>query len=195
MICAIPRAMAGSAGLLRAIAGSAEVPVRKSGSAIGIGWTLPWVTSSLSAAAAGCGASPARPAAAPAPSAIRRRRVSDVGEMQWRVIIVASSQEFRIKSAADHVPRIEGDLDVFPLLVVFGPEHVERLAAAHRAHRAVGRGDRPCALSRANNPRRCRERAVGLEPNLDPDDELLRIASADRRIPQLRQPRAQRVEL
>ena len=37
---------------LRATSPSAELPPTKSGSAIGIGWTLPWVTSMLTTAPA-----------------------------------------------------------------------------------------------------------------------------------------------
>src|SRR5262249_1226775 len=74
----------------RAIAGSARPPPVKSGNAIGIGCTLPWVMSSLTAAAAGRGDRRERaPAAMPAPSAMRRRRLSD-GDIGERVIIVGT---------------------------------------------------------------------------------------------------------
>src|ERR1700730_5628440 len=105
---------------LRPAAGSRVAAVTKSGTAIGTGWTLPWVTSSLSTAAARRDQSPAS-AAAPAPSRISRRRVSRLAVGNDSIIGRSRS------SAADHVARIEGDLDVFPLLVMFGLEHVERL--------------------------------------------------------------------
>ena len=80
MIWVTPRAIAGS--------GSPLLPM-KSGSAIGIGWTLPRVMSSLTAASARCGNRPvSAPAAVPAPSTIRRRRLSASGDIEVRVTIV-----------------------------------------------------------------------------------------------------------
>ena len=50
---------------------------------------------------------------------------------------------------AEHVARIEGDLDVFPKLVVLGPQHVERLAADERAYGAFAGGDRRAGCCRS----------------------------------------------
>src|SRR5262245_38313473 len=61
--------------MLRGVSPSAPLPARKSGIAIGMGWTLPWVTSSLTTACARRGARPTTaPAAAPVSN--RRRLVS-----------------------------------------------------------------------------------------------------------------------
>src|SRR5262249_30825585 len=65
--------------------------------------------------------------------------------------------------AADHVAGVESYLDVFPLLVVFGFEHVVRLTAEQRAHRAVASGDEQRALSAGKHHRRSGKGAVGLE--------------------------------
>src|SRR5262249_30268678 len=129
MIWVMPRAIAGSEG---------PAPM-KSGSAIGIGWTLPWVMSSLSGAASGCAGNDASaPApAAPASSARRRRRLSHGNGMQGRMVIMVSQRGDRTSSPADHLARIEGDLDVFPLLVMLGTQHVEWLPAQDCAIGAV----------------------------------------------------------
>ncbi len=61
----------------RATSVSAGVPAEKSGIAIGTGWTLPCVMSSLSCAAAGpASMTVSAPAEVAAPSASTRRRVS-----------------------------------------------------------------------------------------------------------------------
>src|SRR5712691_4716521 len=176
---------------LRPAAGSRVATVTKSGTAIGTGWTLPWVTSSLSTAAARRDESPAS-AAAPAPSRINRRRLSRLAVGNDSII---GRPRRRRSSAADHVARIESDLDVFPLLVMFGLEHVERLAAVERADGAVARGGEQRARPVVDHHGRGRERAVGLELDPDQHHQLLRVLGAGRDGPQLREPRAQRVEL
>src|SRR5436190_24285979 len=101
-----------------------------SGMAIGTGCTLPCVTSSLSTAAARRGDAVSKPAAAPAPSRINRRRVGECRLINSILPFMSLSSR---RSLAEHVLRIEIDLDVFPLVVVFGFEHVEWLTSQDRA--------------------------------------------------------------
>src|SRR5262245_28738684 len=149
--------------MLRPMPGSGTPgSVMKSGSAIGSGRMLPWVTSSLSTAPALRGDSDARvPAAAPAPNTIRRRRVNigDAGALSSFIFVPVCR---RPTSAPDHVTRVERDLDVLPQFIGFGPEHVERLAAEHRADGAVARRHEQRALAGGGDHRRRRQRAVGL---------------------------------
>src|SRR5262249_5192352 len=156
-------------------AGSRVATETKSGIAIGTGWTLPWVTSSLSTAAARRDESPAS-AAAPAPSRITRRRLGRHAVGNDSII----GRSRRRSSAAHHVARIESDLDVFPLLVMFGLEHVERLAAVERANGAVAGGGEQRARPVVDHHRRGRERAVGLELDPDQHHQLLRVLGAGR---------------
>ena len=89
---------------LRAAAGSGVATPTKSGIAIGSGWTLPWVTSSLSTAAARRGDRPASaPAAAPAPSMISRRRLN-----ACQLVIEARSIMARSSRASAAVAVIRG---------------------------------------------------------------------------------------
>src|SRR5262249_11250223 len=103
----------------------------KSGSAIGIGCTLPCVMSSLSTAPAGRGESTAN-ALAPR---ISRRRLSGKGKLNWNLGI--SIQEL-IRPV--HIFGIEGKFNFFPAFLVLRLDHIERLAGQYRAYRAVARG-------------------------------------------------------
>ena len=98
-----------------------RLPPTKSGSAIGIGWTLPWVTSMLTTARgrSETGQRARGDAAAPASSVRRLSRPAPLESRQSRSL--ACSILKSASSAAEHIARIEGDLDVFPELVVLGP--------------------------------------------------------------------------
>src|SRR5204862_6269903 len=111
---------------------SCGAPPAKSGMAIGIGATLPCVTSSRVCASAGRANDAAT---APVPSRSARRRVK-AGETN---VVIASRfpKACRLKSAAEHVTRIERHLDVLPRIVLGNGQEVERRAAAHRAQRAL----------------------------------------------------------
>src|ERR1700675_4214653 len=102
--------------MLRPPAGSCSPTPMKSGIAIGTGWTLPWVTSSLSTAAACRGDRAANaPAVAPAPSARSRRRLR-CGKVDDELRSIGTSgYATSLTSTAEHVAGIERDLDVFPL--------------------------------------------------------------------------------
>src|SRR5262245_14079713 len=100
----------------------------KSGSAIGIGCTLPCVISSLSTALAGRGVNIAR---APAPMS-RRRRVNDISERDRELVIST-----RGLVGAVHIFGVERQLNFLPALIMLRLEHVERLAGEHGAHCAV----------------------------------------------------------
>src|SRR5215510_4205076 len=183
---------------LRPSAGSRVATPTKSGIAIGIGWMLPWVTSSLSAAPVRRGQSPASaPAAvAVAPSMISRRRLKEsLFVIEARSIMTRSSCAAAASISAQHLARIESDLDVFPLLVSLGPKHVVGRAADDGAHGAVTRRHEKRAPAAVGRHRRSGKRAVGLEQDPDLHDDLLRILGASRRRPQLREALAQRVEL
>src|SRR5262249_51846875 len=101
-------------------------------------------------------------------------------------------------SAAEHFARIERDLDVFPLLVMFGLEHVVRLAAVERAGGAFASRDGDRAVARARYQLRPWSRgnsAVSAELDPEHDHQLLRISGPSGRSPKLGQALTQRVEL
>src|SRR5438477_5364474 len=126
MICVTPRATAGSG----------KPAPAKSGRAIEMGLKLPRVTSSLSCAREVRGIDPANATAAPAPNSSARRRLTcGVQSLSDSIIVISSGA--RNISAADHVARIEVDLEVFPLVVMLRLEHVERLTTQDRAQSAL----------------------------------------------------------
>ena len=183
---------------LRPIAGSRVAVPTKSGIAIGIGATLPCVTSSLSTAAARFGKETrergrrAARAHHEQPAAVQRpanssRSALDHGSVLWGD---GTDRHPRI-----HVAWIEGNLDVFPLLVVLGPQHVIGLTAEQRANGAVARSDEKRAPAAGQDHRRTSERAVGLELDAHQHHQLLRILGAGRDAPELREPLTQRIEL
>src|SRR4029077_11672957 len=97
------------------------------------------------------------PAAAPSTSA--SRRVTVKAGLRTNVI----TWIFSILSAAEQFLRIEFELEVFPLLVVLGLEHGERLAHQERALGALGQR-RPERRRRAFDQHRLmRHRGVGFE--------------------------------
>ena len=102
----------------RAVSPSPAVPPMKSGSPIGIGWKLPWLTSSCTTAAAKRGDSVNPPASAPSASA--RRRVTR--RSSGRESSISSAL---LRSATEQLV-VEFDLNVFPQVIVLGPEHGER---------------------------------------------------------------------
>src|SRR5262245_3796635 len=146
----------------------------KSGSAIGIGCTLPCVMSSLSTAPAERGANRAR---APAPTS-RRRRVNGKGARDRKLVIFT-----RGLVGAVHIFGIEGQLNFFPTFVMLGLEHIERLAGEHGAHRAVARCH--CGHGASIHARKGRSRQPAIWTQLDGDihDQLVWILHADRRTP------------
>src|SRR6516164_7615483 len=197
--------------MFRPMAGSVVATATNSGTAIGIGWMVPCVTSSLRTAAARREKSPmSAPAAAPAPSTTARRRLSvrlparDVMMVRrtfcitalipvpWAAICDLHPGQ---RLAAEHVARVESDLDVLPLLVMLGSQHVVGLAADDGALGAVASGEVVRAVPAVEHFRRRGEGPVGLEPHAHQHDQLARIGRSSRRRPQPRQPRAQRVEL
>src|SRR5215475_4058255 len=102
----------------RAIAGSEGLAPMKSGNAIGIGWTLPWVMSSLSGAENDASAPAPTAPAVPAASAMRRRRLSGGTGRQGRVVIMVSRRGNRTSSFEHLHSRIEVNVDFRPLLIV-----------------------------------------------------------------------------
>src|SRR5262245_10977018 len=149
----------------------------KSGSAIGIGCTLPCVMSSLSTALAGRDTSAAR-ALAPTSS---RRRVNDKRVSDCELASVIFS--IRGLIGAEHVFGIEGQFNFFPAFIMLGLKHIERLAGEYGAHCAVAR--RHCGNAAAVDARKRRRRqaAIGAKPDGNIDDQLVRILHADRRAP------------
>src|SRR5437763_1732000 len=101
----------------------------------------------------------------------------------------------RLSSSADHVARIERDLDVFPLLIMFGLEHVVRLAAEDGALGAVPGGYEKHTAPAVEHFGRSGKRAVRLKLDSYLNDELLRIFCPGRNGPQLGQARAQSLKL
>ena len=99
------------------------------------------------------------------------------------------------RSAAEHVARIEIDDDILPGLVFRDrKEAVGRAACAPRATRFRPRPGTPdgCRCSSAAaRPTGCRP----VELDADRHDQIARLGGADRHVPALAQPRAQRVEL
>src|SRR5207247_6282354 len=119
---------------LRATSLSPPVPPEKSGNAIGIGLMLPCVTSSRVCAPA-CHGCQTDAAEAPASSMRRDRRSGRLttGARSCEPVTVMESDSQTISSAPKHILGVEGDLDVFPQLIILRPQHLERLAGQDRA--------------------------------------------------------------
>ena len=100
-----------------------------------------------------------------------------------------------LRSAPDHVTRIERDLDILPQFIGFGPEHVEGLAAEDGADGAVARRHEQRTLPGGYDLRSAVDRSVGLQADSYRYDDLFGVSCARRWIPQLRKARPQRVEL
>src|SRR5215469_5167916 len=178
----------------RAVPGSAELAM-KSGSAIGIGWTLPLLSSRRTAAPAGCGTKlVSAEAVAPAPNRSARRRSSQLLREVVLYCVIGSSLA-GLGSKCAHETWIENDRHFLPVLIVLGPQHGVRLPAIDRADRALLRGEEQRAVALSAHLRRRRERAVGLELDLDLDGQFLRIPRAGGRIPELLQSRLQGAKL
>src|SRR5262245_5174994 len=167
---------------LRPVAGSRVATATNSGMAIGTGWTLPWVTSSLSTASARRAEAASIPIAAPVPSRINRRRVGECRPMSPTLPFISFSC---LRSLAEHVLRVEIDLDVFPLLIVLGFEHLEGLTSQDRALGTFGhRGTKRRGGSR-HKIRGPRHRAIGMELNAQNDLHFARGFDPGRRAPAL----------
>src|ERR1700741_732250 len=95
----------------------------------------------------------------------------------------------------EHVFGIERQLNFFPVVIVLGLEHVERLTGQHGSHRAVARGHRSDAAAIDARKWWRREAAVTAKLDGDIDDQLVRVLHADRRTPECHQPCTQRVDL
>src|ERR1700680_4907512 len=105
--------------------------------AIGNGWIVPWVMSRRSTAAAGHTPSNAA-AAAPLAVASNCRRDQGAATIGFCLCVDVMMMWRGDSAAAEHIARIEGDLHVLPHVVLRG-RHRIGLAAAHRAHGALGR--------------------------------------------------------
>src|SRR5215472_9563607 len=175
MICVISCAICGSAAL-----------AMKSGSAIGIGWTLPWVMSRRTAALEPRGRPASAPAAAAPPSKSARRRSSQLlCDVELCCVIDIVSRPASLASKAGHVSRVENNRNFLPVLIVLGPEHGVGLPLIQCAYSAVLCGQKERAAAVRHHGRGGRQRAVGLELNRDLHGQLLRILGPNRRVPKL----------
>src|ERR1700693_1464815 len=165
----------------RRLVGLPEEPLRSpsppenSVIATGKGWIVPWVMSRRSTALAG---RTPRTVAAAAPLAVasswRRDHEAATIEFCFALVGIVFLLFWRgASAAAEHVARIESDLHVLPD-VVLGGRHRIGLAAAHRAHGALG-GDAEIGAGAAVHQLGLgRQRAVGPELDAQADDQLLR---------------------
>src|SRR5580700_2974782 len=172
-----------------AVSLSLSAPPKKFGMAIGSGWKLPSVMSRRTTAAAWRADSVNPPAAAPSASA--RRRVTEKSGLRKILMMVLNS----FGSAAEQLLRIEFELKVFPLVVMLGLEHGERLAQQQRALGALGqrRSERGCRA--LDQHRLARHRRVLFEQDAEHDIDFRRRGDAGRRAPAAGNARAQRVDL
>src|SRR5215470_5335606 len=163
----------------RATSLSAGEPPTKSGSAIGIGATLPCVMSTRGAANASreCGAISA-PAPSAAPVSNRPRRVSRSAAAR----------------SAEHLSRIEGKFNLFPH-VISGDRQSVRLTLDNRADRALGGNLEHRIAVAVHQDRLALQRSVLIEIDPDRDDQALGVGKTGRRSPALRHLVAQHVHL
>src|SRR5262245_13255644 len=160
----------------RAIEGSGSAPPMKSGSAIGIGCTLPSVIVILGAARTRDHRPPPAMAAKdrPAAPANRRRRESDSSsDRMFRFPIAPGFNENwhlqtrQTTSAAEHFEGIEVDRELLPNLIFRQREHCVGLARNEGADRALDHG----ARIRVRGPhlyfRLLRKRSIHLQVDRD----------------------------
>src|SRR4030081_1390576 len=179
----------------RAGSASPGVAGRKSGTAIGTGCTLPWVTSSRSTARAGDTRKPVNAAAAPPVIRIPRRLIAFflfIEILPWRIKEIPRYRISAAVSAAEHLARIEIHLDILPRLVFRRRQEAEGRAFADGAHRAFRRHLEYRLRAAIDHRRVARQRTVFLELNANRHDEVARITHADRHVPAIAQARAPR---
>src|SRR5215208_3477544 len=178
----------------RAPSMSAGDPPTKSGSAIGMGWTLPCVTSRRSAASARRARSAEAVIAAPNTSARRlSNRRGKVGP--FSIMMFRSLGSGPRRSAAEHVLRVEIDLDILPGLVFCHRKEIERRTGADRTQRALRRHLEERAGAAVEHLRLGRERPVLPQQDVHLHIEILRVGGTGRQRRALRQASAQGIEL
>ena len=184
---------------LRAMSASAGAPATKSGSAIGIGCTLPCVMSRRTHRARRTRRQRGKRAGAGAeqqPAAVHEQRAARNADVGSTIDSFMVSTHV-LASAAEHVARIEVDFDVFPGVVVLRLEHVVRAGLRRpRAPRcrapALKSGPLPLVEHRRRRAQLCRRCLSWMRMRIT---KSCGFCDADRRIPQRHQPRAQRVDL
>src|ERR1700722_9871525 len=154
-----------------AVSLSPGAPPRKSGIAMGIGWTLPWVISTVTAAA-GHGAI-AKPASAAPPATSAWRRLTHANGVRPPARMFGISRSLR--STTEDVLWIEVDVDFLPQIVRGQRKHVVRLALDDGAPRAVAGGFKQRTVAASQYFRLTDEPVVTCELDANGDDILIRM--------------------